>query len=347
MPVIPALGVVATYALYAGTAASLIGAGVGALGSMAGAQAQQQAYQQQAAMQQQQAIQAQQIAAYNATMQRQNAEVAYQMAVYQSQANQNIAQVNIAMATQNAAFAEVQAYGSRQAYEQGLLNAEQQKIEAEAARAQGREEVNRKRQENLSKMALIRAKYGASGVTPEGSPLEVLSEAASLAETAVQDVAYTAELSSRKQYREAEIKRFEASFHLIDEMGHKVEASNARNEAIKFGYESKLYEYDSAIAGAKYRIGLNEARLTELSGAAEAWGFKEQAKQSQYQGQAAMTAGMFGAASSIIGGIGSAASSFSSFGGMAKTGASAMSYNRGLTSGSTGAAYSPGAFRWG
>jgi hypothetical protein len=272
----------------------------------------------QAAYQQQQAEQTRQIAAYNAEIQRQNAEVAYQMAVAQSQANQNIMQVNAAMAMQNAAFAEVQAFGARQQYEQGLLNAKQQEIEGEASRRQGEEEARRKREEHTRALAQIRSKYAASGVTMEGSPLEVLGDAARIAETAVQDVAYTTELQSRKQYREAEIKRFEAGFSLIDEAGFKVQASNFRNEALIAEYKADLFGYESAIAGASYRIKLNEARLTEIAGEEEARGYEFASSMSRYQGQMAMTGAIFGAASSGISGLGSAIGGFSkipSFGG--------------------------------
>jgi hypothetical protein len=183
MPVIPIIGAAASYALYAGVASAAISIG----GSLIGGAQQSAAMNQQAEFQQQQAQQAQAIANYNAETQRQNNEVAYQMALYQSQANQQMSAINQAMAMQNAAFAEVQAYGARQQYEQGLANAEQERIQAEAARAQGREAVNRERQDNDKRLALIRGKYGASGVTPEGSPLEVLGDAAKLGELAVQD----------------------------------------------------------------------------------------------------------------------------------------------------------------
>ena len=103
-----------------------------------------------------------------------------------------------------------------------MLNAKQQEIEGEASRRQGEEEARRRREENARSLAMVRSKYAASGVTQEGSPLEVLGDAARIAETAVQDVAYTTELSSRKQYREAEIKKFEAGFSLIDEAGFKL-----------------------------------------------------------------------------------------------------------------------------
>jgi hypothetical protein len=294
---------------------AVVGTVVSVAGSLIGGMQQQSAANAQAAFQQQQAEQARQIANYNAEIQRQNAEVAYQMQVAQSQANQNIMQINAAMQMQNAAFAEVQAFGARQQYEQGMLNAKQQEIEGEASRRQGEEEARRKREENARSLAMVRSKYAASGVTMEGSPLEVLGDAARIAETAVQDVAYTTELSSRKQYREAEIKKFEAGFSLIDEAGFKVQASNYRNEALISEYRSDLYGYESAIAGASFRIKLNEARLTEIAGEEEARGYEFASSMSRYQGQMAMTGSMFGAASSLISGVGSAFGGGKSFGG--------------------------------
>jgi hypothetical protein len=299
--------------VYAGISAgvSLLGAGIGAIGAMAGAQQQAAAANAAAAAQEQQARQAMQIAQYNAEIQRQNAEVQYNMAVYQAQTNQQIAAMNQAMMLGNAEFAKVQAYGAQQQYEQGIQNAKQQGIEAEAVRAQGREEARRKREENEIRLATIRSKYGASGVTFEGSPLVVLADAAGLGEVAVQDIAYATELQSRKDYRQAEIEKFKAGFSLIEKAGYEQEAANYRVKAQISEYEANLYEYDQAIAGAKYRIGLNEARLIELGGQVQAYGYQAEAQQSRYQAQAARTTGFFGAANSLIGGIGGVAKQFS------------------------------------
>ena len=298
---------------------AVVGAVVGVAGSLVQGSMAQSAANAQAAYQQQQAEQTRQIAQYNAEIQRQNAEVAYQMASAQAIANQNIMQVNAAMAMQNAAFAEVQALGAHRQYEQGLLNAKQQEIEGMASRRQGEEEARRKREEHSRSLAQIRSKYAASGVTMEGSPLEILGDAARIAETAVQDVAYTTELSSRKQFREAEIKKFEAGFSLIEEKGFQVQASNFRNEALIAEYKSDLFGYESAIAGASYRIKLNESRLTEIAGNAEAEGYEFAASMSRYQGEMAMVGGMWGAASSAVSSLGSAFGGGSFGGGLAKT----------------------------
>ena len=287
-----------------GAIVGVVSAVVGVTGSLIGASQQASAMRAQAAAQEAQAQQAMQIAQYNAQIQRQNAEVGYQMATYQAQSNAQLAAMNQAAAMNNAALAQVQATGARMQYDQGVLNAKQQEMEAEGVRAQGREEARRKREENEQRVSQIRSRYGASGVTFEGSPLVVLSDAARLGESAVQDVVYATELESRKQYRQAEIEKFRASFSLIDEMGYNVEAQNLRNQATRFGYESTLAEYDTAIAGAKFRIGLNEARLTELAGGAQAYGMRAEASQSRMKANASLISGAFGAASSGLSAIG-------------------------------------------
>jgi len=311
MPFIAAIPPAVMMGVSAGV--SLLGAGIGAIGAMAGASQQAAAANAAAAAQEQQARQAMQMAQYNATIARQNAEVQYQMAVYQSQVNQQISAMNQSMMLGNAEFSKVQAFGAQQQYEQGLANSKQQAIEAEAVRAQGREEARRKREENEIRISQIRAKYGASGVTFEGSPLVVLADAARLGEVAVQDIAYATELQSRKEYRAAEIEKFKAGFSLIEKAGYEQEAANFQVKAKISEYEGNLYEYDQAIAGARYRIGLNQARLVELGGQQEAFQYQAAAQQSRFQASAARTSGFFGAASSLIGGVGSAVSSMKGY----------------------------------
>jgi hypothetical protein len=280
-----------------------VSAVVGIAGSLIGGAQQASALQAQAAAQQQQAEQTRQIAAYNAEIQRQNAQVQFQMAQYQAQSNANLAAMNQAAAIANANLAQVQAVGARNQYDQGLLNAQQEEMEAEATRAQGREEARRAREENERKLATIRSRIGATGTTFEGSNLEQLADAARLAEVTVQDMSYVTELQSRKQYRQAEITKWEAGFSLIDEYGFNVQKQNYSNQAVRYGYESQLFEYDTAIAGAQYRIGLNQAKLTELSGKAEANAYEFQAAQSRYSAKASLIGGAFGAVQAGLGGI--------------------------------------------
>ena len=315
-PIVPC-AVCSTFGIVEGIA--LAAALVGVAGSIGGSLMQASAQQQAASAQQAQAAQARQIAAYNAQIQRQNAQVGYQMALYQAQSNQNLASMQQAAAMANQAnalgnqqAALLQSQGARKAYEQGLMNAKTMADYAETVRAQGREEASRKREENEQRIALMRSKYGASGVTFEGSPLIVLSDAARLAETQVQDIAYVTELESRKQLRAGEMERFKSEFSLIDEYGYKVQAENLGREAMTFANQAKRYEFDqslyafdSQIAGAKNRIQLNEARLTELAGNAQAYGFEAQAAQSRMGAQASLISGAFGAVSSGLSAFGS------------------------------------------
>jgi hypothetical protein len=304
MPVMTAfgLGATASYMIYGAIASTAIAIG----GSLISGSMQASAYEQQADYQRQQAQYAMDIANYNAEVQRQNAEVSYQLASYQSNVNASIAELSASMALQNQAFAEVQALGAQRQYEQGLANAEQQKIEAEAARRAGEEEARRTRDENDRALALIRSKFASSGVTAEGSPLEVLGDAARFGELAVQDVAYAAELESRKQYKEAEIEEFNANYYLIDKAGYQIEASNFALQAQQYEFQADLHSYESAIAGAAYRIDLNEARLTELAGGVQAWGYESEAAMSETKAQTSLMTGYIGAATAVGTGITSA-----------------------------------------
>jgi hypothetical protein len=288
----------------------IVGAVVGMAGSLIGASQQASAMNAQAAAQEQMAQQQMQIANYNAEMQRQNTMVAYQMAQAQAESAANLANFNAAVAASNQSLAEFQAMGARQQYDQGILNAQQKEVEANATRAQGREEQNRARQENALRISAIRSKYGASGVTFEGTPLEVLSDAAGLGEVAVQDMAYVTELESRKTIREAELTKWSAGFSLIDEYGFKVQAENYKNQVIRYEYESDLAGFDSAIAGAQAKIGYNQAKLIELGGQVEYNAGMFEAAQSRYAAKGAMIGGVFGAVSSGLSGIGSAMGSF-------------------------------------
>ena len=335
----------AAAAPYIAIGASVIGAGVGVVTSISAAQQQSAALSAQAEAQRQQAIQAQQIADYNASIQRQNADVAFQLAQYQASATNANAEFNkqAALINQrqvllsrktaeqnqqaqllNQQFALEQAGAARKQYEQGLANAQTQKEYADQIRAQGEEEARRKREENDRKLATIRAKYAGSGVTFEGSPLVVLSDAATLAETTVQDIAYVTELERQKQLRVAEVEEFQAGFSLLDEQGFKVqalnfagaaeaagrdvmglglEAQNYRNQRLQYQYQQDLTSFDTAIAGARQSIAYNEAKLTELAGGAQAYGFQAQAAATEAAASASLISGYAGAAKAAVGGF--------------------------------------------
>ena len=305
------------------------------------------------------AANAQAVANYNAQIQQQNAQVQYQIQVQQAQYTQQAAQANQMLAKYNAdaamaqgaaleQAARSQAASERQFYEYSksvsLANAasQQQRYEAqlqqakaleqegEARRAQSREEARRLREENETRISMIRGKYAASGVAFEGSPLVVLSDAARLAETAVQDQAYVGELEARKQFRSGELQRFEAGFTLLEKANFEQEAYaadisifnsqnaanisvfNAQNQAATQAYESNIlalnYEnqilaatYDTYIADAERKMALSQASLTRLGGEVEASNIRSQS-----------TANMVGGIANIASSIGSAAYNISS-----------------------------------
>jgi hypothetical protein len=231
----------------------------------------------------------------------------------------------------NQQFANQQAEGARKSYEQGLSNAETQRRYAETIRAQGQEEARRKREESEQRIATMRAKYAGSGVTFEGSPIVVLGDAARLAETNVQDIVYASELERQKQLRIGDITEFEAGFSLLDEQGFKVqalnyagaaetaerekrslgmEAYNYKNVRLQEMYKEDLTTFDTAIAGARQEIANREAKLIELSGAAQAYGYQAEADVSMAKAGAAKTEATYGALGSLIGGVGSAIKPF-------------------------------------
>ena len=216
-------------------------------------------------------------------------------------------------------FSLQQAEGARKQYEQGLENAKALEQYADTVRAQGEEDARRQREENDRTIATIRAKYGSSGVTFEGSPLVVLSDAATLAETTVQDIAYITDLERTKQLRSAELEEYNAMYFKLDELGYKVqaknyatdiegfglEATNYSNQAKLYEYQAGLQEFDAAIAGAQQSIANNEAKLTELAGGAQAYGYEAEAASYRASADASLIAGGWGAASAVASGLSS------------------------------------------
>ena len=252
-----------------------------------------------------------------------------------SQMNAMIQRRNAGLMEANATLAASQAAFARKQYDAELSNAATLDKYAEAQRAQSREETRRIREETDRRMAVIHSKYSGSGVTFEGSPLVVLADAARLAETSAQDQAYIGELESRKTIREAELTRFKAGYSLIDEAGfmsqsagYQLKAAGSRLDAFAsrveaYGYGVKSFEigaqaamydyqseieqanflnqqqsanYDEMIAGAKYKIALNEAELTRYEGSVQSAAYKA-------QGTASLISG-FGSMASSIGGLG-------------------------------------------
>ena len=250
-----------------------------------------------------------------------------------SQMNAMIQRRNAGLMEANATLSASQAAFARKQYEAELSNAATLDKYAEAQRAQSREETRRIREETDRRMAVIQSKYGGSGVTFEGSPLVVLADAARLAETSAQDQAYIGELESRKTIREAELTRFKAGYSLIDEAGFmsqaagfqlkaagsrldafasKVEAYGYGVKGFEIGAQAAMYDYqseieqanflnqqqsanyDEMIAGAKYKIALNEAELTRYEGSVQASAY-------QAEGSASLISGIGKIGSSAMG----------------------------------------------
>lgn len=352
---------IAAVAGIASAVVGVVGTGISLIGGMQAASAQQAAANQAAQ-------QAQVMANYNAQLQQQNAMVAYQMQVAQSQQQSQLSQFNIRasqqmqdantaivesnqkmsmiqssisrqnadISRQNADLSRLQATAAQKQHDQSLQNAKQQETEAENIRSQQREEARRLREESEQRLSSIRAKYGSSGVTFEGSPLVVLADAARLAETSVQDAAYIAELEARKQFREAEMTTFKARFSLLDKAGFmtqaaafeagafssEIDAFGSRMQARagdteifnlatqgameRAGFETQVAaaQYDTIIAGTKHRIALNEAELTRFGGAASAFNIKSQAAADGATANANLLSGIGTMAGQAVGAVG-------------------------------------------
>lgn len=275
------------------TAASLVATGVGTAVTMANQQA---------------------VADYNAQIAQQNAQLAYQVQLQQAAYQQQAAAYNAQLAAYNQQVALAQAQQAQQFYEYSAQIAEfnaavakqmydaqyQEQIRlateyenyARAQEAQTEEEIRRIRAEGEQKKAVIAAKYGASGVTFEGSPVVVLSEAAALIETSAQDALYAGDLERRKQLEAARTQEFGAELTLLEsdivQANYELQAFEARTNgisAVNIGnaqsYSYKVQElnaqnqimaatYDTHVAAAKLKISQNEADLIRMGGSVAA-----------------------------------------------------------------------------
>ncbi len=223
------------------TAASLVATGVGTGMSMYG--------------QQQQAANARRIGAYNAAIEEQNAAIQAMMTQYQY--------------SMDAARAQAQ-------YDVGMMNAQSVANQVPGIEAQSREQTKRLREQQEAILGQQRAQYGHSGVTVEGSPLEVLADTARKTELSIQDEAYKAELARRDKLRQAELMRYDAGFSLLDVAQAK---------------------YMGQLAGITKQIGYQGANLTRMKAASEAQGY-------QMQSYATLVSGLGSAASTASSGLG-------------------------------------------
>ena len=112
----------------------------------------------------------------------------------------------------------VQAFG---AIQQGVAgkraadyNARQSEIRAQASRQQAAADAERKRRDNVRKLGVIRANYAASGVTVEGSPLDILESSAAEGEMDALTIQQRGEVAAQGYEETAELDRFrgEAAF---------------------------------------------------------------------------------------------------------------------------------------
>ena len=222
-------------------------------------------------------------------LQQRNAQVAYQMQLYQAQQAAAIAQNNMMLAQQQAAVAAANQQYAVSKHGVEMQNAKILRDQVENIRMQQREEARRMRDDSDRRVGQMRAKYAASGVAFEGSPLVVLADAAQLAETAVQDKLYIAELEGRKAFRAAEMTEYNADLELAASTAQFGLDAYAANIA-KANYQSQLEgaRYDTLIAGAKNKIALGAAELTRYEGNVQAQAYRAEGTQSLISGIGSM-----------------------------------------------------------
>ncbi|MES2348491.1 MAG: hypothetical protein V4641_13090 [Pseudomonadota bacterium] len=84
-----------------------------------------------------------------------------------------------------------------QAAQASTFNSQVAEQNATVATSQGEADAVQQRRVNELRMGTIRASYGASGLTMEGSPIDVLSSSAAQAELDVQNIKYNAALKAQ------------------------------------------------------------------------------------------------------------------------------------------------------
>jgi len=163
-----------------------------------------------------------------------------------------IANYNYKVEQQNAAIsarsAQLQAsWRAQQAsaeQQNRLNNAAALEAQARATEAQGRESALRMRDENDQRLAMMRSRYAASGVTTEGSPLATMARSAGMLELAVQDEAYKTEMEARAYDRKAAGERYQSGYSLFDK---------------------QVAEYEQAAASVGRSLDLQQARMNLAS----------------------------------------------------------------------------------
>jgi hypothetical protein len=213
--------------------------------------------------QQQQARAAQDMAAYNNAIHQQNYAVQKQQMEMQAQMAAMAAQQQQLAYENNAKMMENEAVRANQ---------EAVRVEQEA-----RERARRMRMENDKLLGAQRARYGASGVTSEGSPLLVMAETAGALEMGVADELYKGELMARASRlegvaftRKAEVERWQAGYSMIDEHAarynqaaaafraspHLMEGRKALIEGRNTASALRTASYGSLLDGASGAFGM-------------------------------------------------------------------------------------------
>lgn len=106
-------------------------------------------------------------------------------------------------------------------------NAKTAENEALRAENEAREKARRIRLDNQRLFAAQRARYGASGVTSEGSPLQVMADSAASGETAVADAIYDGDARRQGLLAQAQIERYKKQFSLLNASTNEWSGSNA------------------------------------------------------------------------------------------------------------------------
>jgi hypothetical protein len=186
----------------------------------------------------------------NASWQRMAAERAAQADQFNSQMSMFNAQSQADQANMNNVLVQQQS--------------QQLRAQADGEDRQAREQGERIRAEKARILGLQRSQYAAGGVTPEGSPLAVLADTASIFEMQVADTKLLANLDSNKKRYEAGMNELVGDFNLNSELF----ASAMNKKAAQISFNDA--QFAEKAAGAGYRINMRQAAIEQMAGNATA-----------------------------------------------------------------------------
>lgn len=191
---------------------------------------------------------------FNAAVQKMNAEFDLKSELEALKVERLVANTQYQEAQLNYTFAATEAQSR-------IENAERMKQFASARTAESRESIRRRRRDFQKFQGTQRARVGASGVTEQGSPLEVFAETAGQIELALNEMQRDANSERRETLNQAE---FEARDGRLGQVGAQAgldAAGNARNVAMitnDMNGVSANYRYKSAITATQF--GLSAAQ---------------------------------------------------------------------------------------